>query len=148
MLLGTKREQGVEEVWKLKQNFHADKVVSYWIEPVPKDHLEYQLFTAVCDEGLVMSGLGRGSSDMERHLEALTVLAKRYLPGYQIVADRMANLEIIQEIREYLEGKRREFTFGLYPQGTAFQLRVWQELRKIPYGETRSYSEIAMKSNV
>lgn len=47
------------------------------------------------------------------------------------------------QIREYLEGKRREFTLPLAPQGTLFQQRVWEALRTIPYGETRCYAEIA-----
>jgi len=49
----------------------------------------------------------------------------------------------IKELSEYFEGKRREFTFKLSIKGTEFQKRVWKELIKIPYGETRSYKEIA-----
>ena len=48
-----------------------------------------------------------------------------------------------QEITEYLEGKRKTFAVPLAPNGTAFQQKVWSALRTIPYGETRSYSEIA-----
>ena len=48
-----------------------------------------------------------------------------------------------QELREYFAGRRREFTLPLAPQGTAFQRRVWEALLTIPYGETRSYGEIA-----
>lgn len=48
-----------------------------------------------------------------------------------------------QEIKEYLEGKRKTFDIPLAPDGTAFQQEVWNALRTIPYGETRSYSEIA-----
>lgn len=47
------------------------------------------------------------------------------------------------EIKEYLEGKRKTFDVPLAPKGTAFQQKVWNALRTIPYGETRSYSEIA-----
>ena len=47
------------------------------------------------------------------------------------------------QLGEYLAGKRREFTVPFTPKGTPFQLRVWQALRTIPYGETRSYKEIA-----
>lgn len=48
-----------------------------------------------------------------------------------------------EEIREYLAGKRTEFDLPLAPEGTAFQLAAWEALCTIPYGETRSYKQIA-----
>ena len=47
------------------------------------------------------------------------------------------------QLREYFEGERRSFQVPLDLRGTAFQLRVWRELAKIPYGFTASYGEIA-----
>lgn len=47
------------------------------------------------------------------------------------------------QIVEYLEGKRREFDLPLAPQGTEFQMKVWKALLEIPYGETRSYGQLA-----
>lgn len=47
------------------------------------------------------------------------------------------------QITEYLEGRRREFDFPCRLQGTEFQQKVWRALRAIPYGETRTYGEIA-----
>lgn len=47
------------------------------------------------------------------------------------------------QLAEYLEGKRRTFDVPLAPEGTLFQRKVWDALRAIPYGETRSYGEIA-----
>lgn len=47
------------------------------------------------------------------------------------------------ELEEYFAGKRTSFTVPLSPQGTPFQLSVWQALRDIPYGQTRTYGEIA-----
>ena len=49
----------------------------------------------------------------------------------------------IKEIKEYLEGKRNSFDLPLEPEGTEFQKKVWNVLKEIPYGETRSYGEIA-----
>ncbi len=46
-------------------------------------------------------------------------------------------------MRAYFAGELREFQLPLDMRGTDFQLRVWRQLRTIPYGETRSYSEIA-----
>lgn len=48
-----------------------------------------------------------------------------------------------RELEEYLCGTRRTFTLPLAPSGTAFQRAVWDALVAIPFGETRSYSEIA-----
>lgn len=48
-----------------------------------------------------------------------------------------------EQLQEYFGGKRRVFDLSLNPQGTAFQQAVWAELRRIPYGETRSYRQIA-----
>ncbi len=47
------------------------------------------------------------------------------------------------ELLEYLAGERREFDLPLAPQGTSFQRRVWGVLETIPWGQTRSYREIA-----
>jgi O-6-methylguanine DNA methyltransferase len=49
----------------------------------------------------------------------------------------------IQELQEYFEGKRRAFTVPLDLRGTEFQKKCWNALLKIPYGETRSYAQIA-----
>lgn len=48
-----------------------------------------------------------------------------------------------RQLLEYFDGGRREFDLPLAPEGTEFMLRVWTALQKIPYGETRSYKEIA-----
>ena len=48
-----------------------------------------------------------------------------------------------RQLEEYFAGKRRTFAIPLDLRGTDFQRRCWQELLRIPYGETRSYAEIA-----
>ena len=49
-----------------------------------------------------------------------------------------------QELDEYFAGKRRNFDLPLHPVGTDFQKKVWNVLLAIPYGETRSYKEMAL----
>jgi methylated-DNA-[protein]-cysteine S-methyltransferase len=49
----------------------------------------------------------------------------------------------VSELEEYFAGQRREFTFPLDLRGTDFQLACWHALLAIPYGETRSYADIA-----
>lgn len=51
--------------------------------------------------------------------------------------------ETYKQIKEYLEGKRKIFDIPIKMKGTKFQKKVWKELTKIPYGETRSYKQIA-----
>ncbi|WML33137.1 methylated-DNA--[protein]-cysteine S-methyltransferase [Clostridium sp. OS1-26] len=48
-----------------------------------------------------------------------------------------------QELQEYLDGKRKVFDLPLAPEGTEFMEKVWKALKKIPYGETFSYKDIA-----
>ena len=48
-----------------------------------------------------------------------------------------------KELTEYFAGTRKTFSVPLNPRGTDFQRAVWAALREIPYGETRSYGEIA-----
>lgn len=52
-------------------------------------------------------------------------------------------LKAVQELDEYFSGRRKSFDLPLSPQGTEFQRRVWKALCGIPYGETRTYGEIA-----
>lgn len=49
----------------------------------------------------------------------------------------------VSELQEYFSGRRRRFDVPLSQQGTTFQMRVWEAVGKIPYGETRTYKEIA-----
>lgn len=50
---------------------------------------------------------------------------------------------VFQQVTEYLNGRRREFDFPYVLHGTPFQERVWRALQAIPYGETRTYGQIA-----
>lgn len=53
--------------------------------------------------------------------------------------------EAAAQLGDYFAGKRRTFDLPLAPQGTDFQLDVWQALRAIPYGETISYAQLATR---
>jgi len=48
-----------------------------------------------------------------------------------------------EQLRQYLAGQRQNFSLPLAPRGTEFQMQVWQALQSIPYGQTRSYKQIA-----
>lgn len=51
--------------------------------------------------------------------------------------------EARRQLGEYFIGERKVFNLPLQPKGTPFQLLVWEQLKQIPYGETRSYGQIA-----
>lgn len=54
--------------------------------------------------------------------------------------------EAARQLEEYFAGTRRTFNLPLHIQGTPFQQKVWQALLTIPYGETRSYKQIAQQA--
>ena len=57
--------------------------------------------------------------------------------------DPAAFTEVKAQLAAYFDGSLKEFTVPLAPSGTAFQLAVWAQLTRIPYGATTSYGEIA-----
>ena len=55
------------------------------------------------------------------------------------------NSDIQKQLTEYEKGSRKVFDLPLHLKGTEFQLKVWNALLEIPYGETRSYQQIAQR---
>ncbi|WP_395055912.1 methylated-DNA--[protein]-cysteine S-methyltransferase [Flavobacterium sp.] len=53
--------------------------------------------------------------------------------------------EAVNQLRDYFDGKKTDFTLKLNPKGTDFQQTVWKELSNIPYGKTMSYLDLAKK---
>jgi methylated-DNA-[protein]-cysteine S-methyltransferase len=51
--------------------------------------------------------------------------------------------EVTRQLTDYFRGKRTSFDLPLHPKGTPFQMTVWKALTQIPYGETRSYGDVA-----
>ena len=71
-----------------------------------------------------------------------------HLPGRHGSTDGMQRDDALLEparrqLTEYFAGERRDFDLPLRPAGAPFQLRVWEQLLTVPYGETASYGEIA-----
>lgn len=64
--------------------------------------------------------------------------------GYEtFVRDVNRTAQLREEISEYCSGERHEFTVSLEASGTPWQMKVWEALRRIPFGETRSYAQVA-----
>lgn len=69
------------------------------------------------------------------------------LPGEKAPVGEKAVTPLLEmaavQISEYLAGERKEFTLPLALQGSEFALKVWKEMAAIPYGEVRTYGELA-----
>jgi methylated-DNA-[protein]-cysteine S-methyltransferase len=95
-----------------------------------------------CTEVTVVDGLALRLVANDSGLRAIEFEPWRPLqdcrPGNHPIAG-----EALRQLRAYFAGELREFDLPLDLRGTPFQLRVWRELERIPYGETRSYSQIA-----
>ncbi|MGI9324573.1 MAG: methylated-DNA--[protein]-cysteine S-methyltransferase [Pseudomonadales bacterium] len=87
------------------------------------------LLLAGSHAGLRLIGFSQGS------------MARTPDPDWSHVPTAFADAQT--QLSEYFEGSRRTFDLTLDPAGTAFQQAVWQALLTIPYGETRSYLEVA-----
>ena len=59
------------------------------------------------------------------------------------VEDASAFTDVFDQLEEYYAGRRQTFDLAYSPKGTAFQMEVWRELEKIPYGQSSSYQAIA-----
>jgi methylated-DNA-[protein]-cysteine S-methyltransferase len=76
---------------------------------------------------------------------AESVLQELRSKGYGPERNEEATEPAVTQIREYFDGKRKEFSLALAPQGTPFQQRVWKELLNIPHGAAISYGELAAR---
>lgn len=65
------------------------------------------------------------------------------LPPADSIAKTPVLLQSAEQIQEYLSGERRDFTFPVQLKGTAYQMKVWNVLLQIPYGQTWTYRQVA-----
>ena len=66
-----------------------------------------------------------------------------FVPEDAVINETAILKEAGTQLQRYLAGSQNAFTLPLAPAGTVFMLRVWKSLCAIPYGQTRSYGEIA-----
>lgn len=113
---------------------NSNQEVIYW---APYSRGRSQFYLSASERGLCCITLPN-----ESFIQLERQIIKRY-PRARMVRsdDRLASY--IRELDEYFHGIRTRFESPLNPGGTPFQQQVWNELRQIPYGQTRSYSELA-----
>ena len=100
------------------------------------------LFLAASDRGLVALEFARrlpGQQTIRPNPQDLRAEGKQF----RFEESEREMRPFIAELMEYFSGKRRDFTFPLDLRGTEFQLACWRALLAIPYGETRTYADIA-----
>jgi len=95
-----------------------------------------KLLVALTDKGVCSIQFGEGEEALEREL-------RNQFSDASISRDHEGLSRATSKIAAYLQGSEVRLDFPLDVQATAFQGRVWEALRQIPYGETRSYSQIA-----
>jgi AraC family transcriptional regulator of adaptative response/methylated-DNA-[protein]-cysteine methyltransferase len=95
-----------------------------------------KLLLAATERGLCFAALDDSEDDL---VEAL----RQEFPGATLERGDEALTEASTTVVEYLGGRRQQLDFALDAGGSAFQLLVWKALQGIPFGETRTYSEIA-----
>jgi O-6-methylguanine DNA methyltransferase len=95
------------------------------------DSLAGPLIVGVSSRGLVLLEFDRGKFGSQKQPTVM----------WQESAEETRRY--VKELKEYFAGKRREFDFSLDLRGTPFQVRCWRALLEIPYGETRTYADIA-----
>lgn len=95
-----------------------------------------RLLVAATQRGICAVSLGDNDADLEQTLRA-------EYPAAEIARSDNGFQAWVQTILAYLDGRHPDLDLPLDVQATAFQWRVWQALREIPYGSTTTYSELA-----
>ncbi|HEX6202826.1 MAG TPA: methylated-DNA--[protein]-cysteine S-methyltransferase [Thermoanaerobaculia bacterium] len=99
------------------------------------------LFAAVDDDGaLVRLTFLDAEDDEAAEIARLTTRA-----GEAPRRDPARCRAVAAQLADYFAGRRRDFDLPLAPRGSAFQRAVWDELRRVPYGATVSYGELAAR---
>ena len=109
-----------------------DMKISYTVVGSPLG----RLLVARTERGLCAVSLGDSDARLEARLQ-------REFPRAELHRDRNGLAEWVNTFLRYLDGRQPRLDLPLDVQGTAFQCRVWEELRRIPYGRTRTYGEVA-----
>lgn len=95
----------------------------------------WDMLLAATDKGLCYASAD-DKEDFARHM-------RRWYPEHRLVRDERALQPYAVQLKEYFDSRRTDLDVPLDVRGTPFQLSVWNALRRIPFGETRSYREIA-----
>jgi methylated-DNA-[protein]-cysteine S-methyltransferase len=109
--------------------------------------ITYYTTTVESPAGPLLCVVGEDGSvvriEFENGRDAQKVTRKLAAEGFRVEEDAHRTAEVRRQLEEYFAGERQTFELSLAPEGTPFERTVWTELSRIPYGQTRSYVEIA-----
>ncbi|MCQ6276487.1 methylated-DNA--[protein]-cysteine S-methyltransferase [Bacillus sp. V3B] len=111
-----------------------NKIIIYWSL---LKHKDWSIYIAATSKGLCFVG------SQNKSFEELSAWVKKQFLDNSLVKNAEKIQPYVVELIEYLEGERKSFTIPFDFNGTEFQLAVWKALDEIPYGQTKSYSDIA-----
>ena len=108
------------------------------------EKIYYSSFDSPFLKKIFVASTGRGACmvDFLTSEKAFLKRLKERFPG-EIIRDDRKNKAVLSQLKKYLKGQLKHFNCPLDFRGTPFEKKVWSELSKIPYGQTRSYKEIA-----
>jgi methylated-DNA-[protein]-cysteine S-methyltransferase len=108
------------------------------------DHVYYSFLELPLLKKVFVASTEKGVCSIDFHTserEFRRYLKKRF--SSKIIKKPGANQKVLSQLKNYAEGRLKDFDCSLDLGGTPFQRKVWEELMKIPYGETRSYRDVA-----
>ena len=115
-----------------------NKTTIYWTLLKNND---WNMYIAATSKGLCFVG------SQNRPFEEVSKWAEKAFSGSQFEENNEILRPYSEQIMEYLEGERKDFTLSFDYNGTEFQQAVWKALCEIPYGQTKSYSDVANHIN-
>lgn len=99
-----------------------------------------ELFVASTDRGVCVLSFGA-----ERGRRVLSSWIERHATGSRALVDERGLDGVVAQLLEYGAGERRRFDLDLDLRGTPFQLAVWREMVRVPFGRTTTYGAIATR---
>lgn len=103
------------------------------------NHKHWKIYIAATEKGLCYVGTEHST------IEELISSCKKQFPNSQLQEGEGQLSLYEQQLVEYFDGHRTEFTFDFDVRGTVFQMQVWEALCRIPYGSSTCYSDIAKR---
>ena len=86
----------------------------------------------------------------ETHLTGIYFAGRTHVPAALKEWKRNPEHPVLKkaarELGDFLAGKRKDFTVPLHAEGTEFQRKIWQQLARIPFGQTLTYGELARRA--
>lgn len=116
-------------------NAKTDQTI-YWTLLV---HENWRIYLAATSRGLCFVGTPN------QPLEEMREWVEKHFSGSPLVQDDEKVQPYAAELIEYFQGIRKSFSIPFDVSGRPFQLAVWNALREIPYGQTSTYSDIALR---